>query len=155
MVKDTLTPALDGLVAALKPSEQKKLAEKIGQRLIKSNAARIKKNIAPDGTAFAPRLPQNQKNKIQKTRKKRQARLFQKMANSGRLQQKFQGGTLNLAFKHTKNNLEKVHHFGLSDKVNEAGSVTHQYAERPLLGINQADEMAITDSYIQHLTDHL
>lgn len=155
MVKDTLTPALDGLVAALKPSEQKKLAKKIGQQLIKINATRIKKNIAPDGTAFAPRLPQNKKNKIQKTRKKRQARLFQKMAKAGRLQQKFESGALKLSFKPSKNRLEAIHHFGLSDKVNETGSVTHQYAERPLLGINQADEVEITDSLIQHLADHL
>lgn len=153
MVNDTLTPALEGLIAALKSSEQKKLAKKIGQKLIKSNAARIKKNIAPDGTAFAPRLPQKKKAKEQG--KKRQARLFQKMAKAGRLQQKFEAGALKLSFKPSKNRLEAVHHFGLSDKVNETGSVTHQYAERPLLGINQADEVDITDSLIQHLADHL
>ncbi|MDR1229700.1 MAG: phage virion morphogenesis protein [Azoarcus sp.] len=136
--------ALDGLAAALSPAGRRKLGLKLGQLLRRENQCRIAANVAPDGTAFAPRLRQ-------KGKKARRGKMFRKLRQSRNMQITRSPDEVKLAFRSHTNRLAVVHHFGLRDKVTPKAKKQTKYAARPLLGFSRADLDAIEMLLLTHV----
>ncbi|MDR3087041.1 MAG: phage virion morphogenesis protein [Azoarcus sp.] len=135
--------ALDGLIAALSPAGRRKLGLKLGQSVRRANQARIAKNIAPDGTAFAPRAQQ-------KGGKIRCGKMFKKLKAARHMRIERGASEIRLSFQSRAGRIAAVHHFGLRDKVTPKGKVTVKYPARPLLGFSHADLATLDELVFAH-----
>lgn len=147
-------PALEAyaadLLASLSPANRSELARRIAQRLRASQQKRIAAQINPDGSAFAPRLPQLRHRKGQLRRQ-----MFSKLRTNRFLKIKATPDAAIVAFTDQVSRIARVHQLGLRDKVNRKTGLEVQYPERQLLGISAADEDLIMELSVEHLADRL
>jgi phage virion morphogenesis protein len=144
---EDLARQLDALVAATAPAARRVLAIEIAKRLREANRKRIQQQTDPDGTAFAPRLPQPPR--WRKKQGRLRTRMFAKLVSTKYLKAQATPGAAFVDFTPSAGRLARVHHFGLEDQVRPG--IRHRYAARPLLGINAADRAAIADALLAHL----
>lgn len=141
-----LLDRVDALLANLSAGQRKQLATELARTLRGSQAKRIRDNQAPDGTAFSPRKPQPG------LRQRRGSlRMFRKLQRAKWLKAKGNPGEASVGFVGFANQVARVHHYGLRDRVNDRG-LQARYPERPLLGLTKAELNTVESMLFSHLS---
>lgn len=138
-----LMAKFDAVLQRLSASGRRALARQICTELRKTNAARIKANVQPDGSAMAPRSTKKQ------GRIKRRL-MFKKLHRLQHLKASADANGATVSFTGYANRIARVSHYGLRDKVNNKGLMA-KYPKRELLGVNDQDTAIIT----KLVTDYL
>lgn len=134
------------LLAKLSPAERRKLARTIAQSLRRSQRQRIVAQRNPDGSAFAPRKPRQEKPGRLRARK-----MFIKISQAKHLKAKAAGDSAVVEFTARADRIARIHQFGLRDRVASGGQQV-RYARRELLGITEAEREQVRDLLIAHLS---
>lgn len=149
MTTDTLTPALQRLLATLTDPERRRLARRIAAQLQAANAARIHAQQQPDGTPFEPRKPQGAR--YPAAQGKIRQRLFERLGTAQHLRiRAATPGLAEVGFTGRDEHIARVHHYGLTDAVSPRLSI--RYPIRQLLGITDADRAAVAATVMAHIT---
>ena len=132
---------LNALIGNLSPAARKEMARTIAKRLRAGQQQNIKRQQAPDGTAFKPRkVPARKK----KGRIKRE--MFAKLRTAKYMKAKGTNDDAVVEFAGNVQRMARVHHFGLRDRPARGGKEV-QYEARRLLGIN-INDMEIIEQII-------
>ncbi len=131
--------AFAALIANLSPSSRKELARDMAKRLRQSQQQRIAAQQNPDGSAYAPRLPQLRK---KGGRIKRQ--MFSKLRTAKHMKAKASASGVVVEFTGNVERIARVHQYGLRDRVGRGGPEV-QYQRRELLGMSDEDLRMIED----------
>ena len=145
-----LTPLIDrlnGIIQSASPSARKSLAKEIATKVRTSQAARIKDNKNPDGSAYAERKPQRLRAKKGTIRR----RMFQKLIRAKWLKARTNATEASIEFIGRAGRIARVSQYGLRDKVNKRG-LEVQYQQRELLGLTEAEISQIEDIVISSMT---
>lgn len=143
---------LGALVQRLAPAARRKLALALGRHLRKVNAARIARNVQPDGSAMEPR---KHRADAAKGRVRGKARMFRKIGKARSLRIKASPAGVEVGFNNPLiASTAAVHHFGdvgYVGKTRAGRTIRTRYAERRLLGFGPGDAEALQDLAIDHL----
>ncbi|WP_342754795.1 phage virion morphogenesis protein [Pantoea sp. MBD-2R] len=137
---------LNALIGNLSPTARKEMARTIAKRLRASQQQNIKRQQAPDGTAFKPRKGPARK---KKGRIKRE--MFAKLRTAKYMKAKGTADDAVVEFTGSVQRMARVHHYGLRDRPAREGKDV-QYEARPLLGINKADLQLLEDEIINKIS---
>lgn len=142
-----LQERLAGLIASLSPAARRQMAADIAKKLRASQQQRIKRQQAPDGSAYVARKRQPVRQKVGRIKRK----MFMKLIVSRFLHIKVKSDSASMEFYGGKSaHIARVHHYGLKEKSRRAGEMI-EYPARPLLGLSRDDEQLIEDVIISHL----
>lgn len=141
-----LAPHLQGLLTALGPAQRRKLAREVGTELRRRQQQRIAAQVDPDGTPYAPRKPRLRT----KAGRIRRA-LFARLRTTRYLRVEATADTAFVTIAGRAARIARVHQYGLTDRVSPKGPVV-RYTERRILGFSGADEGAIADLIVDHLS---
>lgn len=144
-----IEPWIGGYIARLSPAERRKLGLKLGRLMRKTNAARIARNVDPDGAPMEPR----------KKRPGRDSRvrgkMFRKIRKASALKIRATPDGFDLHFANPLvGQTAAVHHFGqvgFVGKTRRGETIRARYAARRLLGFGAQDLDLIGDEVIKHL----
>jgi phage virion morphogenesis protein len=136
---------LAGLIAALSPTNRRRMAADIAKTLRTSQQRRIKTQTAPDGTPYTAR-----KRRPVRTKKGRIKReMFAKLRTNRYLKTIGRDDAAVVEFTGKVQRMAKVHQYGLEDQPNR-NSQYIRYETRPLLGftpeVNQLVEQCIINN---------
>lgn len=137
---------LNGLIAALSPASRRKLAGEIAKELRKSQQQRIKQQKAPDGSPYQARKRQPLRAKTGRIKRA----MFQKLRTSRYMKATGRENSAVVEFTGKVQRIARIHQYGLKDRPN-SHSRDVQYAERQLLGFNQADKKLVEHLTFKHL----
>ncbi|MDW5418896.1 phage virion morphogenesis protein [Iodobacter sp. CM08] len=135
-----------GLLGNLDAKALRRMNKKLAMELRKRQQAHIAAQQNPDGTPYAPRLPQQRK---KKGRIKRQ--MFAKLRTARHLKTQSSDTGAVVRFSPSTARIAQIHQFGLSGRVNKTGTIKHKYAARVLLGFNNKDNAYILDLITQQI----
>ena len=136
---------LNALIGNLSPAVRKEMARNIAKRLRTTQQQNIKRQQAPDGTAFKPRKAPARK----KTgRIKRE--MFAKLRTAKYMKAKGTADDAVVEFTGNVQRMARVHHYGLRDRPARGGEEV-QYEARQLLGINNAELQIIENVIINSI----
>lgn len=138
------------LVASLQPTARRALAKDIAGKLKSNQQKRIAAQLNPDGTPYAPRLPQ-----LRKRKGKLRRTMFAKLRTAKYLKSDSNPDAAIIRFSRDVERIAKVHHFGLRDRVNHKTGLEATYAARRLLGISADDEAMVAETVTAHLASSL
>ncbi|MEZ0582547.1 phage virion morphogenesis protein [Erwinia sp. STN24] len=131
---------LNALIGNLSPAARKKMARTIAQRLRAYQQQNIRRQQAPDGTAFKPRKAPARK---KKGRIKRE--MFAKLRTAKYMKAKGTANDAVVEFAGNVQRMARVHHYGLRDRPARGGKEV-QYEARQLLGFDEAAKKATRKS---------
>lgn len=134
------------LLAKLEPSKRRALARTIGTELRRSQTQRIRDQVNPDGSGYAPRKRQ-QAGQI----KRRRDRMFTRITQAKHLKVEASEQAVAVGFMGRVARIANVHQEGLSDRVSQDGP-TVRYERRVLIGFTDAERQTIRDLLVEHLT---
>lgn len=156
MRADDLTaiePFFGTLIASLKPAQRRKLALKMGRHLRRENAARIARNVQPDGSAMEPRKRRTAR---KAGRVKNKGKMFPKIRKAQALRINARPDGVEVGFNNPLiAKTAAAHQYGEVDFVGRKpdGSVIRtRYPARILLGFGDADMDALMELALDHLT---
>ncbi|STQ89294.1 phage virion morphogenesis protein [Iodobacter fluviatilis] len=136
-----------GLLGNLSTKELRGMNKKLAMELRKRQQAHIAAQQNPDGTPYAPRLPQQRK---KKGRIKRQ--MFAKLRTTRHLKTQSSDNGAVVRFSPSTARIAQIHQFGLSGRVNKTGTIKHKYAARVLLGFSQSDNELIAETILSQIS---
>ena len=140
-----LDPWLGDILRGLSPAKRKRAVLKLGQALRRSNLARIKANVEPDGTPMDKRKSRlDQRGRV---RRKAGGKMFRKLRYARRWQVRARTDSVELSPR-GRSNIPEVHHFGKKGFVGrtpDGRKVFAKYAERRLLGFGKGDDQLALD----------
>jgi len=136
-----------GLLGNLDAKALRGMNKKLATELRKRQQAHIAANQNPDGTPYAPRLPQMRKKGGRIKRK-----MFTKLRTARHLKTQSNSDGAAVHFSPSANRLARVHQFGLVDTVNAKRGIKHKYAARVLLGFSQSDDELIADLILNQIS---
>lgn len=140
-----LDETLSTLLQQLSPQSRRALMRQIVRGLRQQQQKHIQAQKTPDGTPFVPRKT-TRRDKHGRIRRKMFTRLrtarFMKTASTS--------DEAEVTFAQNVQNLSRVHHYGLRDKISRTGP-TVRYARRQLLGFTNADVEWIRDLALDHI----
>ncbi|HEX4500235.1 MAG TPA: phage virion morphogenesis protein [Scandinavium sp.] len=139
---------LAGLIAALSPTNRRRMAADIAKKLRTSQQRRIKTQTAPDGTPYAARKRQPVRTK--KGRVKRE--MFAKLRTNRYMKATGSDEAAVVEFTGKVQRIAQIHQLGLKDRPN-AHAQEVQYAERQLLGLTKDDNNVIEGFILMHLEE--
>lgn len=137
---------LNALIGNLSPAARKEMARTIAKRLRAGQQQNIKRQQAPDGTAFKPRKAPARK---KKDRIKRE--MFAKLRTAKYMKAKGTADDAVVEFAGNVQRMARVHHYGLRDRPARGGEEV-QYEARPLLGINENGLAIIEEELLKLLS---
>lgn len=141
----------DTMLADLSPAKRKAVARKIGQRLRRLNAQRMRANVEPDGAAMAPR----KKRLREKSKPGRGRRMFREIGKARNLRVRPSEDGVEIGFANPGTGRVAVeHHFGLDGRVGRTRAgrmIRTRYTARRLLGFGAQDIDAVTDELLAWL----
>lgn len=148
-----IEPFLGTLLARLNPAQRRRLALKMGRHLRRENAARIARNVQPDGSAMEPRKRRTAR---KAGRVKNKGRMFPKLSKIRALKIRAAADGVELGFADpAAARTAEIHHFGLVGFVGRSAAgeaVRTRYPARQLLGFGAGDMDALMDVALDHLT---
>ena len=137
------------LLAGLGPARRRAAMVQVSTYLRRSQAERIAAQRNPDGTPYEPHKPRlrNKKGTIRRT-------MFEKLRQARRLRKTATANSATVSVGGRSARIARVHQYGLRDKVDwrKPETVSVKYARRELLGFTAADEDAIIDLVLHHIT---
>jgi len=137
------------LLAGLGPARRRAAMVQVSTYLRRSQAERIAAQRNPDGTPYEARKPRlrNKKGAIRRT-------MFEKLRQAKRLRKAATSNSATVSIGGRSARIARVHQYGLRDKVDwrRPETVSVKYARRELLGFTAADEDAIIDLVMHHIT---
>lgn len=137
------------LLAGLSAERRRAAMVQVATYLRRSQAERIAAQRNPDGSPYEPRKPRlrNKKGSIRRT-------MFEKLRQAKRLRKAATANSATVTIGGRSARIARVHQYGLRDKVDwrKPSTVTVKYAQRELLGFTAADEDAITEIVLHHIT---
>ncbi|NCP18366.1 MAG: phage virion morphogenesis protein [Erythrobacter sp.] len=140
-----LDPWLADVLRGLCPAKRKRAALKLGQALRRSNLARIKDNVEPDGSPMDKR--KSRLDRRGRVRSKAGGKMFRKLRYARRWQVKARVDSVELSPK-GRSNIPEVHHFGKKGFVGrgpDGRKIFTRYPERRLLGFGKGDDQLAID----------
>ncbi|MFB6326623.1 phage virion morphogenesis protein [Pantoea deleyi] len=122
---------LNALIGNLSPAARKEMARTIAKRLRAGQQQNIKRQQAPDGTAFKPRKApaRNKKGRIKRE-------MFAKLRTAKYMKAKGTADDAVVEFAGNVQRMARVHHYGLRDRPARGGKEV-RYEARPLLGMDK------------------
>ncbi|OHX20439.1 phage virion morphogenesis protein [Chromobacterium sphagni] len=143
-----LETELSGLLQRVEPAARRALARDIAKALRASQQQRIRDQLNPDGSEFAPRKPQfrAKKGKIRR-------QMFSKLRASKWLKVEATTNGAAVAFVGQVERIARVHQYGLRDRVSRRSRRETQYPARELLGFAAADIEVVRDQILTHLSN--
>jgi phage virion morphogenesis protein len=143
---DRLEALLARFAFALTPRERRGLAVKIGQAVRRNNAARIAKNIQPDGSAMEARIPRPKGGK--------KGPMFRGLRMTRNLKNRASPDGVEISFPGRISRVAEINHFGevaAVGRTKDGRTIRTRYAERQLLGVGNDDEEQILAAIEKHL----
>lgn len=147
-LEDWIGRLLEGLV----PAQRARALRRLATTLRRSQAQRIAAQQNPDGSAFAPRKPQETQRRLRadRGRIRRRARagapMFRRLRLGRFLKATSDEASVTAGFHGRAGGIASVHQHGRRDRVDRRpGSPEVTYAARRLLGLTDADRDAIRD----------
>jgi len=136
------------LLARLQPAERRKLAQTIARDLRRSQQRRIARQLAPDGTPYAPRKPQaaSLRSKRGAIRRKHGA-MFVKLRSARWLKANATADSAEVGFAGRVARLARVHQYGLMDRPAPSDKDV-RYPRRPLLGFTEAERAMVRERIV-------
>ncbi len=144
-----LTPFDDqmaGLIGALSPASQRRLAAEIAKQLRAAQQQRIRQQKAPDGSPYETR--KRQPLRAKKGRIKRA--MFQKLRTSRYMKASGRNDAAVVEFTGKVQRIAQIHQLGLKDRPNPHAQDV-QYPERQLLGFGQNDKKLIENLIFNYI----
>ncbi len=143
---DALAGWVEPLLRKMDATERRKLMKTIARDLRKSNQARMKAQVTPDGKRWEPRKPRlrGKKGSIRKTA------MFTKLRTAKYLKLRTDPNTAGLSFTGLSGRIAAIHHYGLRARVEQDGPY-YTYPARPLLGFDRQDLEQIADRVLEHI----
>ena len=133
------------ILAGLSPGQRRRAAMKLGQALRRSNLARIKANVEPDGSPMEARKPR--RDRRGRLRRKSGGKMFAKLRYARRWRIDARPDSVEI-YPNAGGDVAAVHHFGKRGYVGQGPDgekVFTKYPERRLLGFSQEDrELALS-----------
>jgi len=139
-----LEQAFVSAAAALSADSRAKLTREIAKMLRRSNAARITRQVSPDGQSWAPRKPRRDPSHSIK------GKLLVGYRKASILRAKSTANDLEVGFLGALARRARIHSEGLPDRVSKDGPMV-KYTPRPLIGISAEDERAIREMITAHI----
>lgn len=136
------------LLAKLTQAERTKLARTLATELRRSQSQRIGRQQAPDGSAYAPRKPQDLRAK--KGAIKAKLAMFNSLRTAKYLKTEVTREGAAVGFVARVARIARVHQEGERDAVQPGGPFV-VYAKRELLGFSQGDLATAEDLLLKHL----
>jgi phage virion morphogenesis protein len=136
-----------GLLGNLDAKALRAMNKKLATELRKRQQAHLAANQNPDGTPYAPRLPQMRKKGGRIKRK-----MFTKLRTARHLKTQSNRDGAAVHFSPSANRLARIHQFGLVDTVNAKRGIKHKYATRVLLGFSQSDDELIAETILSQIS---
>ncbi|MDN4629113.1 phage virion morphogenesis protein [Erwinia sp. PsM31] len=137
---------LNALIGNLSPAARKEMARTIAKRLRAGQQQNIKRQQAPDGTAFKPR-----KAPVRKKKGRIKREMFARLRTAKYMKAKGTADDAVVEFAGNVQRMARVHHYGLRDRPARGGKEI-QYEARPLLGLSDGDLKLIEDEITNHLS---
>lgn len=142
------------LLAKLGPAARRQLAVSVARDLRRQQAANIRAQRAPDGTAWEPRKPPT-RNARGAIRNKAQAAsvgkpMFRKLRTPRHLQARGSAQEAVVAIAARSQRIARIHHFGLTDTV-QPGGPSYTYPARELLGLGDDGRELVHRLVLEHL----
>ncbi|TVZ39379.1 phage virion morphogenesis protein [Alteromonadaceae bacterium 2753L.S.0a.02] len=138
---DSLATWADPLLHKLTPQQRRQFLKRLAIALRRRNQQRIAKQQTPNGSPFAPR-----KNKTTRPRA-----MFAKLKQARHIKVRSASTSATLEIIGRAGRIAAVHHFGLTDYVEEQPGPSTKYPARPLLGFSSEDETFINDFFLTNL----
>lgn len=137
---------LEPIINRLSDRERTRLMRHLATALRRRNQQRIRDQVNPDGSPFAPRKHtlRNQRGRVRRApmfRRLRQARYMRVAGNSDMASVSILGRAGRIA---------AVHQYGLRDRVSPDGP-QHDYESRRLLGFAESDQHFVLDTVLSYL----
>lgn len=142
-IDQDLSQWLEPLLYKLTPEKRLHLMRQVMRLARERNQQRIRQQIAPDGSRFAPRALSLRKTGLIKKRA-----MFSKIRLNKFLLQSTTSNEAAIFWAGRTGRIAEMHHFGKSETIN---GQKYNYPARHLLGINDDDEHAIMDLIIDYL----
>lgn len=136
---------LGDVMQGLSPAKRKRAATKLGQALRRSNLARIKDNVEPDGGAMEDRKARLDRRG--RVRRKAGGKMFRKLRYAKRWKIQARPDSVEITSK-GRSRIPEVHHFGKKGFVGrgpDGRKIFAKYAERRLLGFGKGDDQLAID----------
>lgn len=137
---------LEPLIAALGPGQRARLAGEISRALKASQIRRVAANLNPDGSAYAPRLPQIRRRGARGAIKR--GPMYRRLLRVLKSRSSADGAELTLGG--FSGRIGSVAQYGLVDQVRPGGP-SHRYAVREILGFSPDDITATEAAVVNHL----
>ena len=140
-----LDPWLGSILQGLSPAKRRRAQLKLGQALRRSNLARIKANVEPDGGAMEER--KSRLDRRGQVRKKAGGKMFRKLRYARQWKVTARPDSVELA-PNGRSPIPEVHHFGKKGFVGrgpDGRKIFTKYPERRLLGFGKGDDQLAID----------
>lgn len=138
---------LGALLSQLEPAARTEMLREVARDVRRIQQNNITMQRSPDGTAWEPRRV-TARTKPGRIRRK----MFAKLKTAKYLKANANAHMAEITFVQHVQNLARVHHYGLRDRVNR-GRKTIKYSERKLLGVNKEVKEKIFDILINFDVD--
>ena len=136
---------LNALIGNLSPAARKEMARTIAKRLRAGQQQNIKRQQAPDGTAFKPR-----KAPARKKKGRIKGEMFARLRTAKYMKAKGSADDAVVEFTGKVQRMARVHHYGLRDRPARGGKDI-LYEARPLIGLNKNNLMDVEGIIIDKL----
>lgn len=138
------------VLATLAPVERRSLFRRIGRDLLKRNRAHLTRQIAPDGTAWAPR----RRDRHGRVRQAGKMMVGLRAARRLKVTATPEGSEIGWTGRDAR--IATVHQLGALDYVDRQHSDAQaRYPRRPLIGLTPEDVAAIRRAVLAHLAERL
>lgn len=137
---------LAALLANIEPAARSRMMRQLAQELRRTQQQNIRLQRNPDGSGYEPRRVTA---RSKKGRIKRQ--MFAKLRTTKYLKTSSSADSASVQFDGKVQRIARVHHYGLRDRTSRKGPEI-RYAERRLLGVNDAVEVATRDILLRWIT---
>jgi len=141
---------MDRALRALDDGALRGVLRDVAATVRRRNQARMARQVAPDGTPWEPRKPQDER--FQRGGIRRRAAMMRGLRQSKRLRIQQAGDAVAIGWTGRESRIATLHHHGGEGRVVEGRPRTAEYPARPLLGLPPDDVAAIRAVLLEHLS---
>lgn len=141
------------LLERIGPRQRAQLAMQLARKLRQSNQQRMRRQEAPDGSAWELRKPpaRTLREQGRKLREPKQGPMMRKLAAAKYLRTSATAAEAVVEFADRVQRIAVIHHFGQTGAVNYPNPPMYEYPARPLIGISDDDLQSLQALIFKHL----